>query len=66
MSVDEIAPVTIEDNVWIGRNCQIHKGVTIGRGAVVAGGSVVVSDVPPGALAMGVPARFVKQPVASK
>jgi acetyltransferase-like isoleucine patch superfamily enzyme len=66
MSVDEIAPVTIEDNVWIGRNCQIHKGVTIGRGAVVAGGSVVVSDVPAGALAMGVPARFVKQPVTSK
>lgn len=62
MSVEEIAPVTIEDNVWIGRNCQIHKGVTIGRGAVVAGGSVVVSDVPEGALAMGVPARFVKQP----
>jgi acetyltransferase-like isoleucine patch superfamily enzyme len=66
MSVEEIAPVTIADNVWIGRNCQIHKGVTIGRGAVVAGGSVVVSDVPEGALAMGVPARFVKQPPMSK
>jgi acetyltransferase-like isoleucine patch superfamily enzyme len=62
MGADEIAPVTIADNVWIGRNCQIHKGVTIGRGAVIAGGSVVVSDVPEGALAMGVPARFVKQP----
>lgn len=62
MGTDEIAPVTIADNVWIGRHCQIHKGVTIGRGAVIAGGSVVVSDVPEGALAMGVPARFVKQP----
>jgi acetyltransferase-like isoleucine patch superfamily enzyme len=62
MSADEIAPVTIGDYAWIGRNCQIQKGVTIGRGAVVAGGSVVVSDVPDGALAMGVPARFVKQP----
>ena len=62
MSRDEIAPITIGDYVWIGRNSQVQKGVTIGRGAVVAGGSVVVSDVPEGALAMGVPARFVKQP----
>ncbi len=62
MDVSEIAPVTIGDFVWIGRNSQVQKGVTIGRGAVIAGGSVVVSDVPEGALAMGVPARFVKQP----
>jgi acetyltransferase-like isoleucine patch superfamily enzyme len=62
MSPDEIAPITINDYVWVGRNSQIQKGVTIGRGAVIAGGSVVVSDVPEGALAMGVPARFVKQP----
>lgn len=62
MGAEEIAPITIEDHAWIGRNCQIQKGVTIGRGAVIAGGSVVVSDVPEGALAMGVPARFVKQP----
>jgi acetyltransferase-like isoleucine patch superfamily enzyme len=62
MSVDEIAPITIEDYAWIGRNTQIQKGVTIGRAAVVAGSSLVVSDIPAGALAMGVPARFVKQP----
>jgi acetyltransferase-like isoleucine patch superfamily enzyme len=62
MSPEEIAPITIGDYVWVGRNSQIQKGVTIGRGAVIAGGSVVVSDVPEGALAMGVPARFVKQP----
>jgi acetyltransferase-like isoleucine patch superfamily enzyme len=37
------------------------KGVTIGRGAVVAAGSVVVSDVPDGAIAMGVPARVLKR-----
>jgi hypothetical protein len=62
MKVEEIAPVTIGDYVWLGRACHILKGVTIGRGAVIASGSVVVSDVPEGALAMGVPARFVRQP----
>jgi acetyltransferase-like isoleucine patch superfamily enzyme len=62
MSVGDIAPVRIDDYVWLGRSCQIMKGVTIGRGAVVAAGSVVVNDIPAGALAMGVPARFVRQP----
>jgi acetyltransferase-like isoleucine patch superfamily enzyme len=62
MTVEEIAPVTISDYVWLGRSVHIMKGVNIGRGAVVASGSVVVNDVPEGALAMGVPARFVRQP----
>jgi acetyltransferase-like isoleucine patch superfamily enzyme len=61
MTPDDILPVTIEDHVWIGRDAHILKGVTIGRGAVVASGSVVASDVPPGMLAMGVPARIVKR-----
>lgn len=61
MTAEDILPVTIEDNVWIGRDAHILKGVTIGRGAVVASGSVVASDVPAGALAMGVPARVVKR-----
>jgi acetyltransferase-like isoleucine patch superfamily enzyme len=47
--------------VWIGRGAHILKGVTIGRGAIVAAGSVVASDVPAGAMAMGVPARIVKR-----
>ena len=59
---DDISPVTIGDHVWIGRGSQILKGVTIGRGAVVAAGSVVTSDVPEGALAMGVPARIILRP----
>ena len=62
MSRSDIRPVTIGDHVWIGRAAQVHKGVTIGRGAVVAAGSVVVSDVPEGALAMGVPARVITRP----
>ena len=52
----------IKDNAWIGHGCHILKGVTIGEGAVVAAGSTVISDVPDGALAMGVPARMVKKP----
>jgi acetyltransferase-like isoleucine patch superfamily enzyme len=61
MTAEDILPVTIEDHVWIGRDAHVLKGVTIGRGAVVASGSVVATDVPAGALAMGVPARIVKR-----
>jgi acetyltransferase-like isoleucine patch superfamily enzyme len=62
LTVEEIRPVTLGDHVWIGRGAHVLKGVTIGEAAVVASGSVVVSDVPARALAMGVPARIVKQP----
>ncbi len=61
MDENDIAPVTIMDYAWIGRDAHVLKGVTIGRGAVVAAGSVVVSDVPDGAIAMGVPARVLKR-----
>lgn len=54
---DDIEPLIIEDRVWIGHGAHVLKGVTLGRGCVVAAGSVVIRDVPPGALAMGVPAR---------
>ena len=49
------APVTIEDDVWIGCNATILKGVRIGAGAVVAPGAVVTRNVEPGALATGNP-----------
>jgi len=61
VSPDRIRPVVIEDDVWIGSRSIILKGVRIGRGAVVGAGSVVTSDVPPGAVACGNPARVVKQ-----
>lgn len=57
---DTPGEITIEDHVWIGCNVIILKGVTIGRGAIIAAGSVVASDVPPYKLAAGNPARIVK------
>ena len=52
--------VIIEDDVWVGARATILKGVTIGRGAIVAAGAVVVRDVPPYTLVGGVPARVLK------
>ena len=53
-------PVIIEDNVFIGANAVVIEGVRVGEGAVVAAGSVVISDVPAGAVVAGVPARVIK------
>lgn len=54
------AAVRIEDDVWIGFKASILKGVTVGRGAVVAAGSVVTKDVPAFALVAGNPAKVVR------
>lgn len=56
-------PVKIGNKVWIGCNCLIMKGVTIGNGAVIAAGSVVTRDVPDGALVGGNPARIIRENV---
>lgn len=53
------APVTIEDDVFIGLQCLILKGVTLGQGCVVGAGSVVTRDVPAGAIVAGNPAKVV-------
>jgi len=55
----KIAPVVIEDDVFIGMNCLVLKGVTLGRGCVVGAGSVVTRDVPPGMVAAGNPAKVI-------
>ena len=57
---EDDADIHIEDDVWVGTNTIILKGVTIGRGAVVAAGAVVTKDVPPYAIAGGIPARVLK------
>lgn len=51
----------IDDDVWIGCNCVILKGVHIGEGTIISPGSVVVSDIPAGVMAGGNPARIIKQ-----
>lgn len=51
------APIVINDNVWIGLNAIILKGVTIGEGAVVAAGSVVSKDVDAFTVVAGIPAK---------
>jgi acetyltransferase-like isoleucine patch superfamily enzyme len=56
---EEVRPVTIDDNVWLGGNCVILPGVTIGSGSVVSAGAVVMSDVPPNTMVAGNPARKV-------
>ncbi|RMG57869.1 MAG: acyltransferase [Deltaproteobacteria bacterium] len=54
-------PVILEESVWVGNNAIITKGVTIGRGAIVAAGSVVVKDVPPFTIVGGNPAKPLKE-----
>ena len=53
-------PVTINDDVWVGGGAIICPGVTIGEGAVIGAGSVVVKDIPPRVLAVGNPCRVVR------
>jgi len=54
------APLVIEDEAWIGAHVTVLPGVRIGRGAVVAAGSVVTRDVPPLSIVGGVPARLMR------
>jgi acetyltransferase-like isoleucine patch superfamily enzyme len=53
--------VCIRNDVWIGANCIILPGVTIGEGAVVAAGSVVTKDVDDFTIVAGVPARIIRK-----
>lgn len=53
-------PVRIEDDVWIGARVIILPGLTIGKGAIIAAGSVVTKDVPSYAICAGNPARVIK------
>ena len=72
-AADEVRPITIGDNVWIGRRAIVFPGVSIGEGSVVSAGAAVMSDVPPNAVVAGNPARKIaslerpveKQPVAA-
>jgi acetyltransferase-like isoleucine patch superfamily enzyme len=56
-TAEDVKPIHIGDNVWIGSGAVIFPGVTIGDGAVVAASAVVMTDVPPYTLVAGNPAR---------
>lgn len=56
-------PVHIGNHVWIGRSAIILKGVTIGDGAIIGAGSIVTKSIPPRCLAVGNPARVIKENV---
>lgn len=53
--------ITIADNVWIGANSVITAGVTIGKHAIIGAGSVVTKNIPAYSVAVGNPARVIKQ-----
>lgn len=53
-------PALIENDVWIGANAVVMQGVTVGNGAVIGANAVVTTDIPPYAVAVGIPAKVVK------
>lgn len=55
------ADVVIENDVWIGANSIILKGVTVGHGAVIAAGSIVTKNVDPYCIYAGIPAKKIKK-----
>ncbi len=57
----EMGEIIIEDDVWIGINVVILKGVTIGKGSIIGAGSIVTKDIPPYSIAVGNPAKPVKR-----
>lgn len=52
--------IVIEDNVWLAANVNVMPGITIGEGSVIGAGSVVTKNIPPFSIAVGVPARIIK------
>jgi acetyltransferase-like isoleucine patch superfamily enzyme len=54
-------PVSIEDGVWIGSGAIINPGVTIYQNSVIGAGSVVTKDIPANSVAVGAPARIIKE-----
>lgn len=53
-------PINIEDNVWLGLNVLVLKGVTIGKNSIIGANSVVVSSIPENVLAAGNPCKIIK------
>ena len=54
------APITLEDNVWLGGSVVVCPGVTIGENSIIGAGAVVTRDIPANCIAVGNPARVIK------
>ena len=59
--VGKTAPISLDENVWIGDRAVVGKGVTIGKNSIVAAGAVVVKNVPSNVVVGGNPARIIKE-----
>ncbi|MBU0952254.1 MAG: acyltransferase [Elusimicrobia bacterium] len=53
--------IVIEDDVWLGANVVVCPGARIGKGCVIGAGAVVVKDIPPYSVAVGIPAKVIKE-----
>ena len=58
---ETVTPINIEDDCWIGANVVITAGTTIGKHCIIGGGAVVTKNIPPFCVAVGNPARVIKQ-----
>ena len=58
---DQVGDIVLEDDVWLATGVTVLAGVRIGRGTIVGAGSVVTADLPPYAVAAGVPAKVVRR-----
>jgi acetyltransferase-like isoleucine patch superfamily enzyme len=57
----ETAPIEIGDNVWLGANVIVLKGISIGANSVIGASSLVLSSIPPNVIAIGNPCRVIKK-----
>jgi len=57
----DVRRTTISDDVWIGSNAVVRRGVRVGRGAVIGAGAVVLADVPDYTIVVGVPAKVLRK-----
>ena len=60
LTLESKGPIIVEDGVWIGTDAIILSGVTLGKGSIVAAGSIVTKDVSPYSIVGGNPAKFIK------
>jgi len=59
MEIHTARPIVIHDHVFLGLNCIVLKGVTIGENSVIGANSVVMTNIPPNSFAMGNPCKVI-------